>query len=226
MFSSGFRSAPSSAFSPMFIKARSFFSGPLNSVRMDSKDAQESLESGGGARCRCSNGRRKAVAVLVIQSLLTAACAAISIYFYLHHSSEPNKDKGIFLQSIHETEPKFSVIWNQEMHLKDNNKVNLSCGGPYIVYMWACVKSYDTSGIVNLTIEQGSRSIQLQSMQDTQECQETHSVVMLSEKSEFTITFKRDPEVYIKKLHLGLHYMLGAQCFKKPSPPGNNGQKL
>jgi len=52
---------------------------------MDSKDAQESLESGGGgARCRCSSGRRTTAAVFIIQSLLTAACAAFSLNILLN----------------------------------------------------------------------------------------------------------------------------------------------
>lgn len=63
---------------------------------MDSKDVRECLESGGGARCRCGNGRRKALAVIVIQGLLTAACAALSINMYLKQpgaSEQPGTGK-------------------------------------------------------------------------------------------------------------------------------------
>lgn len=57
---------------------------------MDSKDAPESLEEGGGsARCRCSSARRTAT-VLLIQGLFTAACAAFSLNILFYQKPGPS----------------------------------------------------------------------------------------------------------------------------------------
>ncbi|XP_043076000.1 uncharacterized protein LOC122325151 isoform X2 [Puntigrus tetrazona] len=206
---------------PSLIKRRSVsFSGQLNSLRpsvaMYSKDAQESLESGGGggARCRCSNGRRSANAVLLIQSLLTVACAAFSLNIFLN---QQQKEKGIFMQ-MHELdsdELKFFAIWNQEVDLNNEKRVKLTCSGPYMVYLWACFDSFNAEPVANLTMEQGNKVFHLQTLQDG-ECHEMQSVFMLSDKSEVTLKVNDAKDSFKIKLFLGLHYMLGAQCFTYP----------
>ncbi|KAK2883611.1 hypothetical protein QQF64_016732 [Cirrhinus molitorella] len=190
---------------------------------MDSKDAQESLESGGGgARCRCSNGRRNTAAVFVIQSLFTAVCAALSLSIFLNTpdkplpqlTPQPLQDRGIFLHMKNSDELRFEVIWNQSVQLIDEKRVQLSCAGPYMVYLWACAKNRKNSGeTANLTLEQGNKSFHLQTLQDGK-CQQMQSVFMLSEKSDVMVNFTRVQDTFeIERLLLGLHYMLGAECF-------------
>ncbi|XDV41825.1 hypothetical protein PO909_010625 [Leuciscus waleckii] len=166
---------------------------------MDSKDARECLESGSGARCRCGNRRRKALAVFVIQGLLTAACAALSIYIYLSQQSGASQQSTV--------------------HLYNEKRVKLPCGGPYMVYLWACMKSSTPNGMgVNLTIETGTKSFHLQTLQ-VNECKEMQKVIMLSERNEVTMKVRHEGGLHsikIKELLFGLHYMLGSQCFPTP----------
>ncbi|ROL55572.1 hypothetical protein DPX16_7512 [Anabarilius grahami] len=191
---------------------------------MDSKDARESLESGGGgARCRCSNGRRNSAAVLLIHSLLIAACAVLSLNIYLREQPGSSKqhDVGIYMQMIEidSDELRFSTIWNHTVHLQDDKRVKLECAGPYTVYLWACMTKISTEAVVNLTMEQGIKSFHLQTLWGN-ECKEMQKEIMLSEKDDVTVYIKG----YVKdtrkiRLFLGLHYMLGAQCFPNPLDP-------
>ncbi|XP_077075528.1 uncharacterized protein LOC143728617 [Siphateles boraxobius] len=191
---------------------------------MDSNDARECLESGAGARCRCGNGRRKALAVFVMQGLLTAACAALSINIYLNQkpgsSEQPvSQDRGIYMtsQKLDGDEPRFQIIWNQTVHLYDEKRVKLPCGGPYMVYLWACMKSLTTNDMVaNLTIETGDKSFHLLTLQ-ANGCKEIQKVIMLSERNEVTMKVGHDEgTIKITELLFGLHYMLGSQCFPTP----------
>lgn len=116
-------------------------------------------------------------------------------------------------------EEKFTAIWNKSVDLQDRKKVVLSCAGPYMVYLWACVRSYGPVKTANLTMQQGNKIVYQHTLRGDGEnvCQETQSVVMLSQKSE--VTFKLEQfKTDIKRLHLGLHYMLGTQCFPDPPP--------
>ncbi|XP_059369535.1 uncharacterized protein LOC132107315 [Carassius carassius] len=223
MFSRGFGPRPPP---PSLIKGASFLLRAVEltrpSVGMDSKDAHESLESGGGgagggggARCRCSNGRRTA-AVFVIQSLLTAACAAFSLNMFFSQQPFP-QDNGIFMQMLRldSDELRFTAIWNKSVYLNNEKRVKLSCAGPYMVYLWACGESYETPTVANLTLKQGDKSFHLQTLRDGG-CQEMQSIFMLNERE---ITLKVgliEDQFKIKKLFLGLQYMLGSQCFKYP----------
>ncbi|KAI7800016.1 hypothetical protein IRJ41_021147 [Triplophysa rosa] len=184
---------------------------------MDSKDARGSFESGGGdARCSCSSARRNVAAVFVIQSLLAAMCAAFSLYIFFSQTSGSHKqhDTGIYLDMTSEDE--FTAIWNKSVDLKDKKKVVLSCAGPYMVYLWTCVRSYGPVKPANLTMQQGNKIVYQHTLRGNV-CQETQSVVMLSQKRE--VTFKLEHfNTDIRRLHLGLHYMLGAQCFPDPPP--------
>ncbi|KAK7133356.1 hypothetical protein R3I94_015283 [Phoxinus phoxinus] len=190
---------------------------------MDSKDARECLESGGGARCRCGNGRRKALAVFVIQGLLTAACAALSINIYLSqkHGASEQTDTGIYMMmtspKLDGDEPRFKILWNQTVDLYDEKRVKLPCGGPYMVYLWACMKTLQTNDkVANLTIETGDKSFHLQTLQ-ANECKEMQKVIMLSDRNEVTMKVKHDEgTIQITELLFGLHYMLGSQCFPTP----------
>ncbi|KAG1964675.1 uncharacterized protein LOC120493522 [Pimephales promelas] len=188
---------------------------------MDSKDARECLESGDSARCRCGNGWRKALALFVIQGLLTAACAALSISIYLSQQPEATvkQDTGIYMSSLDldEDEPRFEIIWNKAVDLYEGKKMKLPCGGPYMVYLWACMKSLKTNDVVaNLTIETGNKSFHLQTLQPN-ECKEVQKVIMLSDKNNVTMKVGRvKGTIKITELLFGLHYMLGSQCFPNP----------
>lgn len=112
-------------------------------------------------------------------------------------------------------EKEFTAIWNNSVNLKDKKKVVLFCTGPYIVYLWARVRSRDSNERkANLTMQQEDKIVfQYTLVGDVEDVyQETQSVVMLSQKSEITFKLEQfDTEIGI--LHLGLHFMLGAQCF-------------
>ncbi len=111
---------------------------------------------------------------------------------------------------------RFTALWNQNVDLNNEKRVKLSCPGPYMVYLWACVESYGTQTVANLTLEQGTKLFHLQTLQD-RGCQEMQSVFMLSNESEVTLkVIDIGDHFKIKKLFLGLHYMLGAQCFPYP----------
>lgn len=86
-----------------------------------------------------------------------------------------------------------------------------------MVYLWACAKNHSTGAAANLTLEQGNKSFHLQTLQNG-ECQQMQSVFMLSTKSEVTLKVQRIKDTKIEPLFLGLHYMLGAQCFQVSLP--------
>lgn len=111
-------------------------------------------------------------------------------------------------------EARFQIIWNQTVYLYNEKRVKLPCGGPYMVYLWACTKSLITNDMVaNLTIKTGNNSFHLQTLK-ANECKEMQKVIMLSEKNEVTI--KVEGTIRISELLFGLHYMLGSQCFPNP----------
>ncbi|KAL0164093.1 hypothetical protein M9458_039846, partial [Cirrhinus mrigala] len=113
---------------------------------------------------------------------------------------------------------KFTAIWNQSVELYNENCLSLSCSGPYTVYLSACAKNYNVEWVANLTLEQGNKSFHLQTLRNG-ECQQMQSVFMLSDKSNVTLKVERTKDTFeIDTLFLGLHYMLGAQCFHIPLP--------
>nr|XP_055042748.1 uncharacterized protein LOC129429827 [Misgurnus anguillicaudatus] len=194
------------------------------SISMDSKDAQETLERGGeDARCTCRGARRKVVAVLFIQSLLTATCAAISLWIFFGQTEKQDKgivlfspDKGIYLELIDKEKFTFNTLWNNSANLQHGKNVVVSCAGPYTVYMWANVISFDElSGTVNLTMLQGNQIVYQQTMQSTERAK-VQSAAMLAEDKEITLEISKKESTDIKFLHIGLHYMLGDQCFDSP----------
>ncbi|TRZ01654.1 hypothetical protein DNTS_006141 [Danionella cerebrum] len=206
--------------SPPVIRGQRDSSAPSQalcpSCGMNSKDARahEGLESGGNAACCCGN-RRKFALVLVIQSLLTVACATFTLSNFLKESPQVSKDRGIFMQMIDADsgELSFHVIWNRSVHLPTKKRVKLDCPGPYIVYLWVDSELVDPEGVFNLTMEQGEKSFHLLTLQKNGH-EETHAVVMLSEKSEIAVKMApvRDNNP-IYNLTLGIHHMLGEQCF-------------
>lgn len=85
-----------------------------------------------------------------------------------------------------------------------------------MVYLWACFSSYNAEPVANLTMEQGDKSFHLQTLRNG-ECHEMQSVFMLSDRNEVTLKVKDIKDTFkIERLFLGLHYMLGAQCFSYP----------
>lgn len=117
-------------------------------------------------------------------------------------------------------EPKFEIIWNETVYLSNETRVKLPCGGPYIVYLWACMKPVNDM-VANLTIETGNKSVHLQTLQPN-ECKEMQKVIMLSDRNQVTLKVKGS--IQITELFFGLHYMLGSQCF--PNPIDEESQKL
>lgn len=120
----------------------------------------------------------------------------------------------VCMSQLDSDELKFNAIWHQAVELKDEKRMNLSCAGPYMVYLQACMRNTSNEAFVNLTMEQGTKSFHLQTLQGT-ECKEMQKVIMLSEKDEVKV------KGYVKngikiRVFLGLHYMLGAQCFPHP----------
>lgn len=114
-------------------------------------------------------------------------------------------------------ELRFTAIWNQSVDLNNQKRVKLSCAGPYMVYLWACVKSYGTQKAVNLTLKQENKLERGNKFHLEPGCQEMQSVFMLSNNSEVTLKVENiEDNVKIERLFLGLHYMLGAQCFSHP----------
>lgn len=128
------------------------------------------------------------------------------------------------VSEIDSDELRFNTIWNHTVDLQDEKRVKLFCAGPYKVYLWACMKKISTElsteAVVNLTMEQGNtKSFHLQTLRGN-ECKEMQKDIMLSENEDVTVYVKG----YVKdtskiKLFLGLHYMLGAQCFPHPLDP-------
>ncbi len=122
----------------------------------------------------------------------------------------------VCVSDVESDELRFTAIWNQSVELKNQKGVKLSCAGPYMVYLWACVDSYSPETVANLTLEQGSKLFHLQTLREGG-CQEMQGIFMLSNKSEVTLKVGHIEEHFkIKRLFLGLHYMLGAQCFSYP----------
>lgn len=121
------------------------------------------------------------------------------------------------LSEIDSDELKFNTIWNDTVYLQDQKRVRLQCAGPYTVYLWACIEKKSTEAtVVNLTMKQGDNLFHLHTLQGSG-CEETQKKIMLSENVTVTVYVKG----YVKdtskiKLFLGLHYMLGAQCFPRP----------
>lgn len=120
------------------------------------------------------------------------------------------------MSGLDSDELRFTAIWNKSVYLNNEKRVKLSCAGPYMIYLWACGESYDSQlSVANLTLKQGNESFHLQTLRDGA-CQEMQSIFMLNERE---ITLKVgliEDQFKIKKLFLGLHYMLGSQCFKYP----------
>lgn len=84
-----------------------------------------------------------------------------------------------------------------------------------MVYLWACVRIYEPGAVVNITIQQENGPFHLQVDNG---CKEAQSMLMLSDKRKVTVEAKHDKDkLEIEHLSLGLHYMLGDQCFPYPS---------
>ncbi|KAK6308936.1 hypothetical protein J4Q44_G00203990 [Coregonus suidteri] len=163
--------------------------------------------------------------VLSVQNVLVAVCLAVSFYcFWLEQQrgSETPEESEIYIRfdpiaGIPDSEPvKFKRYVNHTMNLSDDSGIQVRCTGPYMLYMEVCSEGLDgQSGNGTLELRVGNRKLASFSLQAREEdCRDSHQTVYLRKGEIATLYFtsKGKKNLEVKKLTLGLHYLLGTQC--------------
>lgn len=165
--------------------------------------------------------------VLSVQNALVAVCLAVSFYcFWLEHQrvSERPEESEIYIHfdpitGITDNEPvRFKRYVNHTMNLCGDSGIQVRCTGPYMLYMEVCSEGLDgLLGNGTLELREGSRELASFSLQAREEdCRHSHlhQTVYLRKGEIATLHFtsKGKKSLVVKKLTLGLHYLLGTQC--------------
>lgn len=168
--------------------------------------------------------------VLSVQNALVAVCLAVSFYcFWLEHQrvSERPEESEIYIHfdpvtvsaDIPDNTPvSFKRYVNHTMNLSGDTGIQIRCTGPYMLYMEVCSEGLDGQlGNGTLELREGSRELASFSLQAREEdCRDSllHQTVYLRKGEIATLHFtsKGKNNLMVKKLTLGLHYLLGTQC--------------
>ena len=106
------------------------------------------------------------------------------------------------------------------MSLSEKSEIQVGCIGPYMLYIDVSCEGLDgKAGNGTLELRMGRRELASFSLQATEEnCRESlllHQTVYLRNGEKATLHFTskgKEKNLVVKKLTLGLHYMLGMQC--------------
>ncbi|KAJ8376337.1 hypothetical protein SKAU_G00069170 [Synaphobranchus kaupii] len=193
-------------------------------------------------RKRRNNGMSRLVVALIIQSLFTTVCLAISIYSLRTVQSvewslkqldqkwslkqlDQEKDIGIYLEVMGEVripmeKPKFMELWKHKMELIENTTILFQCSGPYVVYVFYC--SEDTNSPKNngtLILQQPGIDRMIIPLYSQKDCDGENfqkpqkNQTMLSFTKNDTVSLNfTSDSLKLKYFQVRFHYLLGEQC--------------
>ncbi|XP_061681152.1 uncharacterized protein LOC133503490 [Syngnathoides biaculeatus] len=177
----------------------------------------------GGERRKGLTKMATAAAVVLAQSLLVAACLALTLFVYWDLQELASRD------NVHIQFDVISDIWgnatlqfdnvrsSHHMGLADDrrSKIAVGCDGPYVLYVDVCYRSLEPGAAGTLRLRAGGRAAPLCAFHLAgrhEACEWLHAVAYLRAGEKVKLDLRSTGFFKIKNVTVGLSSLLGGRC--------------
>ncbi|XP_077440788.1 uncharacterized protein LOC144062879 [Vanacampus margaritifer] len=171
-----------------------------------------------------ARGKQLTKVLLAAQSVLVAACLALTLYAYwdLRQLAASRDDVHIQFDVISDISGNATLRFDHVrsshlMHLADerHSKIAVRCTGPYVLYADVCYRSLEKNAAGTLRLHAAGRraplwASRLAGRRDA--CEALHAVAYLRTGEKAELNLRVTGRFKIKNVTVGLSYLLGGRC--------------